>query len=395
MLSYVTSKTRSCNLKNDYCVYAHLIDGVIKYIGEGTVERAYRTKRANHRNWENTFNGKDVEVKILEQNLTKEEASLLEIEYIEKYASTIVNKKTTPVRPLEIKYDEIVKVVYYDESSPTCLRWVNGSKKFKPDDPSGYISKSGYIDITINNKLYRVHRVIWVLIHKEISKDKSIDHISGNRSDNRIANLRLVTSSENSKNRLLAPPADTGLRNIRSVIGKSGLSGFEVVWVSRGKRTQRTFNIRKFGSITSALTSAYEFRDKLISEELLSSRLKTGESSLEECLLNLTDVETTVTCKRTLPKSGMRMIDFQFYKDKPYRFIVRYYSGDKVVSKSFRIGYDIRQALVDAYNFREALITSGMLNQRLKEDELSFDEVLEIVENHTREVSITSGEYVK
>ena len=72
-------------MNNKYCVYAHLIEGVIKYIGEGTIERAYRTKRPNHSNWHNAFNGKDVEVKILEQNITKEEASRLELEYIESF----------------------------------------------------------------------------------------------------------------------------------------------------------------------------------------------------------------------------------------------------------------------------------------------------------------------
>lgn len=370
---------------NKYCVYAHLIDGIIKYIGEGTIERAYRTTRPNHSNWHNTFNGKDVEVKILEQNLTKEDASLLELEYIAKFSSTIINKKTTAIRPLEIKYDEISKVVYYDESSPTCLRWIDGAKKFKSNEPAGYVSNSGYVDITINNKLYRAHRIIWVLIHKELSKDKVIDHISGNKSDNRISNLRLVTASENSKNRLLNPPSDTGLRNIRSVVGKSGLSGFEVVWVSDGKRIQKTFNIRKSsGSVKLALTSAYEFRDDLILKGLLSGRLKTDEHELDVYLSKFDSYETVVTCKRTLPKSGMRMIDLGFYKGKIYRFTVRYYSGNgNVISKSFNVGSDIRQALINAYNFRESLIDGGMLNARLKDDELSFDEVIEIAENYS------------
>lgn len=371
-------------MNNKYCVYAHLIEGVIKYIGEGTIERAYRTKRPNHSNWHNTFNGKDVEVKILEQNITKEEASRLELEYIEKFSSTIINKKTTAIRPLEIKYDEISKVVYYDESSPTCLRWVDGAKRFKADDPAGYISSSGYVDITINNKLYRAHRIVWVLINKELSKDKAIDHISGNKSDNRISNLRLATASENSKNRLLNPPSDTGLRNIRTVIGKSGLSGFEIVWVSEGKRMQKTFNIRKLGSVKLALTAAYEFRDDLISKELLSNRLKTGEHILDVYLSKFDNYQTTVTCKRTLPKSGMRMIDLGFYKGKINRFIVRYYSDSgKVISKSFNVVFDIRHALIEAYNFRESLIDSGMLEARLKDDELSFEDVLHLVDNYS------------
>ena len=43
------------------------------------------------------------------------------------------------------------------------------------------------------------HRVIWALVHGEWPT-LQIDHINGRRSDNRLANLRLVTHAENSRN---------------------------------------------------------------------------------------------------------------------------------------------------------------------------------------------------
>jgi hypothetical protein len=50
----------------------------------------------------------------------------------------------------------------------------------------------------------------------------TIDHINGNRHDNRIENLREVTPSENTLNKLLAwkPNKDTGVAGVR--LARSG-----------------------------------------------------------------------------------------------------------------------------------------------------------------------------
>lgn len=93
----------------------------------------------------------------------------------------------------EINYNDIKDHVYYDESSPSFLRWKITRDNISAGDIAGCINSSGYYIVTINNVSYRVHRIIWVLFHKEIDSNLTIDHIDRNRANNNIKNLRLVT----------------------------------------------------------------------------------------------------------------------------------------------------------------------------------------------------------
>lgn len=59
-----------------------------------------------------------------------------------------------------------------------------------------------YIAITINRTKYRAHRLAWLIVYGEWPPEGyHIDHINGAGLDNRIANLRLATRSQNMANR--------------------------------------------------------------------------------------------------------------------------------------------------------------------------------------------------
>jgi len=69
----------------------------------------------------------------------------------------------------------------------------------KKGNLSGWES-SGYLVITVFGKDYRAHHLAWLFCHGELPVGE-VDHKNGNRSDNRIANLRLATRAENACNR--------------------------------------------------------------------------------------------------------------------------------------------------------------------------------------------------
>lgn len=72
-----------------------------------------------------------------------------------------------------------------------------------PTAQAGYIAGSknrlGYVIIFVDGYAYKAHRLAWVHTYGEWPT-KHIDHIDGNPSNNRIANLRDVSRSANLQN---------------------------------------------------------------------------------------------------------------------------------------------------------------------------------------------------
>lgn len=72
----------------------------------------------------------------------------------------------------------------------------------KPGSRAGTRTRAGYRVVTVDGRVFAVHRILWYLYSGE--KPDVVDHINGVRDDNRIMNLRSVSRSENAKNNRLA-----------------------------------------------------------------------------------------------------------------------------------------------------------------------------------------------
>ena len=79
---------------------------------------------------------------------------------------------------------------------------------------AGHLDNKGYIRINFNGKRYQAHRLAWFL-SKGVWPNNEIDHINGIKTDNRLINLREVSTKENSRNK------PKSKRNISGVVGVS------------------------------------------------------------------------------------------------------------------------------------------------------------------------------
>jgi hypothetical protein len=69
----------------------------------------------------------------------------------------------------------------------------------KKGERAGHLAKDGYWTISINGKAYKSHRLAFALMTGRWPKEQ-LDHINGDKSDNRWINLREATQSQNQWN---------------------------------------------------------------------------------------------------------------------------------------------------------------------------------------------------
>lgn len=99
--------------------------------------------------------------------------------------------------PSPIPIERISAVLKINVESGRCF-WRVGPRAGKE---AGCREPRGYVKIMIGGVQYRRHRIVWTAAHGPIPPGMEIDHRSTDRTDDRIANLRLATHSQNAVNR--------------------------------------------------------------------------------------------------------------------------------------------------------------------------------------------------
>lgn len=112
----------------------------------------------------------------------------------------------------ELTQDLVKQLFNYENGK---LYWKEKSSKYSNNiigSEFGNVKPKGYIQGTVLGKQYLLHHLVYLYHHGILPK--MIDHINGDKTDNRIENLRTCNTSENSCNRGATKRNTTGHKGV-------------------------------------------------------------------------------------------------------------------------------------------------------------------------------------
>ena len=152
----------------------------------------------------------------------------------------------------------------------------------------GCVKPSGYVQMRVNNKYYYAHRLAWLYVYGSMPSE--IDHVNGDKSDNRIDNLRLCTSSQNRMNLVQ--------RNNKWGYPGVGLDNVTGKWLARVKFENARIHLGSYDTKEIAASVSEAYREKYFGEFLKRDGNVTDEM-LEGGRVMLSLYETVGTKKNS------------------------------------------------------------------------------------------------
>ena len=101
-----------------------------------------------------------------------------------------------PKRLILPDVEELHRLFRYDRETGKLYWKISLTNRIKVGDEAGTSHSEGYIRITIQNKQYYIHRIIYKMCHK-VEPPTHLDHINQIKTDNRLENLREIDNGHN------------------------------------------------------------------------------------------------------------------------------------------------------------------------------------------------------
>ena len=110
--------------------------------------------------------------------------------------------------------ERLKEVLDYDQHTGT-FTWKVAQRRKNKKGTVGSDHNVGYLQIRVDYKGYLSHRLAWLYCYGYFPHE--IDHVNGNKKDNRIENLREVSHTCNLRNCKLSKNNKTGVTGVRIV----------------------------------------------------------------------------------------------------------------------------------------------------------------------------------
>lgn len=118
-------------------------------------------------------------------------------------------KRNDPNKAIEFR-EELLERFYVEDGK--LLRKVTDGKGLKPGTEAGSLAKSGYRQVKIDRKLHYTHRLIFLMHYGFVPT--TIDHIDGNKANNKPENLRAASYRQNNCNIKVRSNNTSGIKGV-------------------------------------------------------------------------------------------------------------------------------------------------------------------------------------
>lgn len=116
-------------------------------------------------------------------------------------------------KPEQVTREDVLALLNYDESTGEFKWKFDVSRSAKAGAVAGHVNRKGYVEIRLNGKLHKAHRLAW-LVRFGVMPEDGVDHRNRVKSDNRIANLRLCDQELNLQNTNLSSASTSGAKGV-------------------------------------------------------------------------------------------------------------------------------------------------------------------------------------
>ena len=152
---------------------------------------------------------------------------------------------------MTLTQDRLKELLSYDSETGLFTRMNSIHRRWR----IGSTNTNGHLQIRVENKLFMAYRLAWLYVYGSWPNG-SIDHIDGDKINNRIGNLRDTTNKQNCENRTL---------NSNSPLGFRGVSKIEVTGRFRAGigHMNKQVHVGVFATPQEAAAAAKQARDQL------------------------------------------------------------------------------------------------------------------------------------
>lgn len=164
-----------------------------------------------------------------------------------------------------LPHAELLQLLHYDPETG-CFFWRINGKKRGIWQRAGGLKPHGYEVIGVGYHRYYSHRLAIYYTTGQWPSGQ-VDHINGNRSDNRLSNLRVATHQENQRNRCLQRNNTSGTPGVHWSTGQKR-------WISRIKIDGRMRQLGTFIDKDEAIRARKEAE-----KEIFGSFTRKGEAA--------------------------------------------------------------------------------------------------------------------